>query len=67
VLCSLADVGRRVNGASAGWMEGWEEEEGREGGAVIVSPTVGLTGFVDIRYCRCRSVELVYPWVDARS
>jgi hypothetical protein len=43
------------------------EEEGREGGAVVVDPTVGLTGFVDTRYCRCRSVELVYPCVDARS
>jgi hypothetical protein len=39
----------------------------REGGAIGVGSTVGLTGFVDTRYCRCRSVELVYPCVGARS
>jgi hypothetical protein len=41
--------------------------EGRKGGSVVVGPTVGLTGVVDNRYCRYRSVELVYPCVGARS
>jgi hypothetical protein len=41
--------------------------EGREGGAVDIGSTVGLTGFVGTRYCRCYSVKLVYPCVDARS
>jgi hypothetical protein len=40
--------------------------EGGRDGAVGVGFTVGLTGFVDTRYCRCRSVELVYPYVGAR-
>jgi hypothetical protein len=66
VLYSFVDVGRRVNGASTRWREEEGERE-RKGGAIIVNPTVGLTGFVDIRYCRYRSVELVYPCVDARS
>jgi hypothetical protein len=45
------------------WKKG---ERRRKGGTVGVGPTVGLTGFVDTRYCRYRSVELVYPCVDAR-
>jgi hypothetical protein len=64
VLYSPAGVGRRVNDASARWRK---KEGGRKGGAVVVGPTVGLIGFVDTRYCRYRSVELVYPYVDARS
>jgi hypothetical protein len=44
-----------------------QRKEGRKGGAVGVGLTVGLTGFVDTRYRRCRSVELVYPCVGARS
>jgi hypothetical protein len=64
VLYSPAGVGRRVNDASTRWRE---EEGETKGGAVIISPTVGLTGFVDTRYYRYHSVELVYPCVDARS
>jgi hypothetical protein len=70
VLYSLINVGRRVNGALTARSrnkERKEEEEERKGGAVIINLTVGLTGFVNTRYYRYYSVELVYPYVDARS
>ena len=44
-----------------------QQKGGRKGDVVGVGSRVGLTGFVDSRYCRYRSVELVYPCVDARS
>jgi hypothetical protein len=47
---------------------GRKEEEGeRNSGAIIISPTVGLIDFVNTRYYRYYSVELIYPYVDTRS
>jgi hypothetical protein len=63
----------RAHHLSREWLYRWRGNRlvqwkgGRKGCDIGIGSTVRMSGNVDTRYCWHRSVELVYPCVDARS